>query len=60
MCSGFLIARRWLAIAHISRAPACIATVIGIPFCNQNLKLALMAIAPAGMTVIHKSSARYQ
>ena len=56
----FLIAGWWLAIGHISSALACFVTVIGIPFGIQHLKLALIAIAPIGMTVIQKRGTRYQ
>ena len=56
----FLIAGWWLAIGHISSALACFVTVIGIPFGIQHLKLALIAIAPIGMTVVQKRGTRYQ
>ena len=54
----FLIAGWWLAIGHISSALACFVTVIGIPFGVQHLKMALIAIAPMGMTVIRKRNIR--
>lgn len=56
----FLIAGWWLAIGHISSALACFVTVIGIPFGIQHLKLALIAIAPIGMTVVQKRGTPYQ
>ena len=48
----FLVAGWWLAIGHISSALACFITIVGIPFGIQHLKLALIALAPVGMTVI--------
>ncbi len=47
----FLVAGWWLAIGHLSSALACFVTIIGIPFGIQHLKLALIALAPVGMTV---------
>ena len=54
---GFLVAGLWLAIGHLSSAVACIATIIGIPFGVQHLKLALIALAPVGKTVVTKEEA---
>jgi len=45
------VAGWWLAIGHLSSALACFVTIIGIPFGIQHLKLALIALAPVGMTV---------
>ncbi len=50
----FLVAGWWLAIGHLSSALACFVTVIGIPFGLQHIKLALIALAPVGMTVVPK------
>ena len=33
-------------------ALACFVTIIGIPFGIQHIKLALIALAPVGMTVV--------
>ena len=48
----FLVAGWWLAIGHLSSALACFVTIIGIPFGIQHMKLALIALAPVGMTVV--------
>ena len=48
----FLVAGWWLAIGHLSSALACFVTIIGIPFGIQHIKLALIALAPVGMTVV--------
>jgi uncharacterized membrane protein YccF (DUF307 family) len=36
----------------VSSALACFASIVGIPFGIQHLKLALIALAPIGMEVI--------
>ncbi|KDE41280.1 Inner membrane protein YccF [Nitrincola lacisaponensis] len=48
----FFVAGIWLAIGHIVSALACFVTIIGIPFGIQHLKLALIALAPVGQTVV--------
>ena len=48
----FLVAGWWLAIGHLSSALACFITIVGIPFGIQHMKLALIALAPVGMTVV--------
>ncbi|MDB4555193.1 YccF domain-containing protein [Synechococcus sp. AH-707-D15] len=48
----FLVYGWWLAIGHLTSALACFVTVIGIPFGIQHIKLALIAIAPIGMTIV--------
>ena len=48
----FLVAGWWLAIGHLSSALACFVSIIGIPFGIQHMKLALIALAPVGMTVV--------
>jgi len=48
----FLVAGWWLAIGHVSSALACFASIVGIPFGIQHLKLALIALAPIGMEVV--------
>ena len=47
----FLVAGWWLAIGHLTSALARFVSVIGIPFGIQHIKLALIALAPVGMTV---------
>jgi uncharacterized membrane protein YccF (DUF307 family) len=53
----FLVAGWWLAIGHILSAAACFVTIIGIPFGFQHLKLAGIALAPIGKTVVDKKTA---
>src|SRR5690554_1152368 len=48
----FLFAGVWLAIGHLMSAVACFVTIIGIPFGIQHIKLALIALAPVGQTVV--------
>ena len=48
----FLVAGWWLAIGHVSSALACFASIVGIPFGFQHLKLALIALSPIGMEVV--------
>lgn len=48
----FLFAGIWLAIGHVMSAIACFATIIGIPFAIQHLKLAGIALAPIGQTIV--------
>ena len=50
----FLVAGWWLAIGHLTSALACFLTVVGIPFGLQHIKLAQIALAPVGMTVVPK------
>ena len=50
----FLLFGVWLAIGHIMAALANFITIIGIPFGIQHLKLAVIAIAPIGMTIVDK------
>ena len=53
----FLVAGWWLAIGHLSSALACFVSIVGIPFRIQHIKLALIALAPVGMTVVPVRSA---
>jgi uncharacterized membrane protein YccF (DUF307 family) len=53
----FVFAGLWLAIGHVFSALACFITIIGIPFGIQHLKLAGIAIAPIGKTVVSKEVA---
>lgn len=48
----FILAGVWLAIGHLLAAVANFVTIIGIPFGLQHVKLAWIAIAPIGKTVV--------
>lgn len=50
----FLFLGVWLALGHILAALANFVTIIGIPFGIQHLKLAVIAMAPIGMTIVDK------
>jgi len=47
----------WLAIGHVFSAILCFLTIIGIPFGIQHLKLAGIALAPIGKTIVNKEVA---
>ena len=53
----FVVAGIWLAIGHVSSAVLNFVTIIGIPFGIQHLKLAGIALAPIGKTVVAKEVA---
>ncbi len=53
----FILAGIWLAIGHVICAAACFITIIGIPFGIQHLKLAGVALAPIGKTIVPKEVA---
>ena len=53
----FVLIGVWLAIGHVASAAACFVTIIGIPFGIQHLKLALIALAPIGKTIVDKELA---
>ena len=53
----FVLAGWWLAIGHVMAAAACFVTIIGIPFGIQHLKLAGIALAPIGKTIVDKDVA---
>jgi uncharacterized membrane protein YccF (DUF307 family) len=53
----FLVAGVWLAIGHVIWALLDFMTIIGIPFGIQHLKLAGLALAPVGKTVVVKEVA---
>lgn len=53
----FVLAGLWLAIGHVISAAACFITIIGIPFGIQHLKLAAIALAPIGKTIVDKELA---
>lgn len=48
----FILSGVWLAIGHLLAAVANFVTIIGIPFGLQHLKLAWLALAPIGKTVV--------
>lgn len=48
----FIFAGFWLALGHVASAFLCFITIIGIPFGIQHLKLAGIAVAPIGKTVV--------
>lgn len=53
----FIFAGVWLALGHVACAIANFITIIGIPFGIQHLKLAGIALAPIGKTVVTKEVA---
>ena len=53
----FVFAGLWLAIGHVCSALFCFVTIIGIPFGIQHLKLAGIAIAPIGQTIVSREVA---
>jgi len=53
----FIFAGLWLALGHVASALLCFITIIGIPFGIQHLKLAGIAIAPIGKTIVPKEVA---
>jgi uncharacterized membrane protein YccF (DUF307 family) len=50
----FLLFGLWLAIGHLISALLCFVTIIGIPFGLQHVKLAEIAVAPIGKTIVMK------
>lgn len=54
----FVFAGLWLALGHVASAIACFVTIIGIPFGVQHLKLAGIALAPIGKTIVPKEVAQ--
>jgi uncharacterized membrane protein YccF (DUF307 family) len=53
----FVVAGVWLAIGHVATALACFITIIGIPFGIQHIKLAVLALAPVGKTIVTSEAA---
>lgn len=53
----FTFAGIWLAIGHVVSALLNFITIIGIPFGIQHLKLAGIALAPIGKTIVTKEVA---
>ena len=52
----FVVAGWWLALGHLFFAALLAVTVIGIPFAWQHVKLAGMAVAPIGKTVVARNA----
>lgn len=52
----FLVAGFWLALGHLGAALLCFITIIGIPFGVQHIKLAALALAPVGKTIVSTDS----
>ncbi len=53
----FILAGLWLALGHVVSAMANFVIIIGIPFGIQHLKLAGLALAPIGKTIVTKEMA---
>ncbi|RFA30979.1 hypothetical protein CAI21_03115 [Alkalilimnicola ehrlichii] len=53
----FIVGGIWLALGHVLSAILMFITIIGIPFGIQHLKLAGIALAPIGKTVVMKEVA---
>ena len=53
----FVLAGFWLAIGHLSAAVVNFVTIIGIPFGIQHIKLAIIALAPIGQTIVSNEMA---
>lgn len=53
----FVFAGLWLALGHLLSALVCFVTIVGIPFGLQHLKLAGIALAPIGKTIVPKEVA---
>jgi len=47
----FLVAGVWIFLSHLTIALASAATIIGLPFALQHVKLAVLALAPFGKRV---------
>jgi uncharacterized membrane protein YccF (DUF307 family) len=50
----FLFGGLWLALGHAFWGVLCGITIIGIPFAIQHFKLASLAMAPVGKTIVNK------
>ncbi len=53
----FVLAGFWLALGHVLASASCFLSIIGIPFGIQHLKLAGIALAPIGKTIVSKEVA---
>ncbi len=51
----FVLAGWWLALGHLLFALILAITIIGLPFAWQHLKLAGMALAPVGKSVVARN-----
>ncbi|ALP61583.1 YccF domain-containing protein [Paraburkholderia caribensis] len=47
----------WIALAHTVAGIACCITILGIPFGLQHFKLAGLAVAPIGKSIVRKELA---
>ena len=54
----FILFGWWLALGHVFSAIANFLSIIGIPFGIQHLKLAGIALAPIGKTIVDKEVAQ--
>ncbi len=54
----FVFAGLWLALGHLFCALANFLTIVGIPFGIQHLKLAGIALAPIGKTIVPREVAQ--
>lgn len=50
----FLIGGIWISLTHFGFGLLFYITIIGIPFGNQHMKLARLALTPFGRTVVEK------
>jgi uncharacterized membrane protein YccF (DUF307 family) len=48
----FVLAGWWIALHHVVIGAAQAVTIIGLPFAFQHFKLALIALAPVGTTIV--------
>ena len=53
-----VLAGIWLAVSHLLAGISLCLTIIGIPFGIQHIKLAVIALAPVGMTVVESQDIR--
>jgi uncharacterized membrane protein YccF (DUF307 family) len=53
----FIFGGLWLALGHAFWGVVCAITIIGIPFALQHWKLAGLAMAPIGKTIVSKQVA---
>ena len=51
-----ILAGIWLALGHLISGLLCCITIIGIPFGLQHFKIARLALAPVGMTIVPKGT----
>lgn len=53
----FLLVGFWIAVVHTLAGVICCITILGIPFGLQHFKLAGLAIAPVGKSIVKKELA---